>query len=110
MIFLILFSLVIIVNSYILPTAIKRVNSFPLSSVKTDESSSYHNEMLELELKAIEEQKQLQQKVRKGSVPDFAIVGDSTIETPSQQALLMLHFALVSINVFWPSGAKRVSG
>lgn len=97
--YFLLLCILIVATSYRLPNNIKIVNSITHLSVKTDESLSYHDEMLELELKAIEKQKQLQQKVRKGSVPDFAIEGDSTIETPSQQALLMLHFAMVSINV-----------
>ena len=42
------------------PNNIKIVNSITHLSVKTDESLSYHDEMLELELKAIEKQKQLQ--------------------------------------------------
>lgn len=34
-----------------------------------------------------------------GSTPEFAIAGDSTVETPSQRLLLAIHFALASFNL-----------
>ena len=38
-------------------------------------------------------------KVRKGSEPEFAIAGDSTVETPSQVAAVVAHFALTFFNL-----------
>ena len=38
-------------------------------------------------------------KVRKGSAPEFAIAGDSTVETPSQVAAVVAHFVITFLNL-----------
>jgi hypothetical protein len=39
------------------------------------------------------------QKVRKGSAPEFAIAGDSTVETPSQVAAVAGHFGITLLSL-----------
>lgn len=38
-------------------------------------------------------------RIRKGSAPEFAIAGDSTIETPSQVAAVAVHFVITFLNL-----------
>ena len=40
-----------------------------------------------------------------GSTPEFAIAGDSTVETPYQRAVVALHFAVTAFNLFAASTA-----
>ena len=47
-------------------------------------------------------------KVPKGSTPEFAIPGDSTVETPSQRAVLILHFALTAVNLAMATSAYPI--
>ena len=47
-------------------------------------------------------------KVPKGSTPEFAIAGDSTVETPSQRAVLILHFVLAAMNLAMATSAYPV--
>ena len=47
-------------------------------------------------------------KVPKGSTPEFAIAGDSTVETPSQRAVLILHFVLAAVNLAMAASAYPI--
>lgn len=49
------------------------------------------------------------QKVRKGSAPEFAIAGDSTVETPTQVAIVAAHFAITFLNLFVAASATSVN-
>lgn len=48
------------------------------------------------------------QKVRKGSAPEFAIAGDSTVETPAQVAIVALHIGLMVMNLVTAAAATPV--
>jgi palmitoyl-[glycerolipid] 3-(E)-desaturase len=48
-------------------------------------------------------------KVRKGSAPEFAIAGDSTVETPSQVAIVAAHFGMVALNLVTAASATQVN-
>lgn len=47
----------------------------------------------------------ISQKVRKGSAPEFAIAGDSTVETPSQVATVGGHFGITLLNLVTAASA-----
>ena len=47
-------------------------------------------------------------KIRKGAAPEFAIAGDSTVETPSQVAAVVTHFGLTFLNLALAASAIPV--
>ena len=49
------------------------------------------------------------QKVRKGSAPEFAIAGDSTVETPAQVAIVASHMGLMVMNLVTAAAATPVN-
>jgi palmitoyl-[glycerolipid] 3-(E)-desaturase len=47
-------------------------------------------------------------RVAKGSTPEFAIEGDSIVETPIQRLLVVAHFILASVNLAMASAAIHI--